>query len=100
MAAMTRLQEDLRDRLKALAGQESLWSIFARAWSEECGKDGIGDADALLDGCLSEDPLDLLQKTLNVAPALGSVDLGVSTNRDCLCEVVIGIFLISNNPQQ
>ena len=92
---MTRLQQSLRQRLEALHQQQALWSAFAQAWADECAGDLAADADALLNDCLQQETLDVLETVQGVASKLGKSAAGPGGVPEVLRQVAIGICLVA-----
>ncbi|SBT05997.1 conserved hypothetical protein [Candidatus Accumulibacter aalborgensis] len=93
-ALTTRMQKSLLDRVETLRTDDSLWQDFASAWAGEGGK-AFADPEALCADCLQQDPLDLLQRILNVAPKLGNVAAATPARTNRLREVAIGLCLLA-----
>jgi len=91
---VTHLQETLRQRLDALYRQPALWSTFAQAWADERGGEPAADAGALLDDCLQQEPLDIIENLLAVAAQLGERGAAPGAVPEVVRRVAIDICLV------
>lgn len=96
--ALTRLQQSLRECLQTLYANPDLWEGFAKGWAEECDKDPFADPESLFGDCLQQgqqEPLDLLQRLLNVAPTLTRAGLRAAPGASRTRDATIGICLFA-----